>query len=66
MTKKNGANIDSVYMKGGLAEEARENGFKPCHDELNAQRHQQQAHDTGNDVNAGLSKQPHQPRRHTE
>ena len=49
-----------------LIHKARKERLYSGNDELDAESHQQQPHNTGNHVNAGLPKQANQPGGHTE
>lgn len=61
-----GVKRDSPPAGDELTQQSWEKRFNPGHNKLNAEGHQQQAHNTGDDVDSRLPQQTDQPRRHTE
>lgn len=61
-----GVKRDSPPAGDELTQQPQEKRFNPGHNKLNAEGHQQQAHNTGDDVDSRLPQQTDQPRRNTE
>ena len=61
-----GVKRDSPPAGDELTQQSWEKRFNPGHNKLNSESHQQQAHNTGDDVDSRLPQQTDQPRRHTE